>query len=252
MNTTQSSLLACLLLAGPWQVQAEFRIEGPATRVELIELYTSEGCSSCPPAERWMNGLKSAPGLWEQYIPMAWHVDYWDGLGWADRYADAAYSERQRNYAAHGRLSQVYTPGMLRAGREWRDWLRAAQPRAGSPTETGRLGLQQRGAASIDIRFTPAHQGPAPTVAHLAVLGFDLETEVPRGENAGRRLMHDFVVLGVAEAPLREGSASLELPRLKLAAPRMALVAWVTDDADPEPLQAAGGWWSPSDATTKP
>ncbi|MDB4793761.1 DUF1223 domain-containing protein, partial [Methylacidiphilales bacterium] len=66
----------------------------------LIELYSSEGCSSCPPAEAWVNDLKSAPELWKSIFPVVFHVDYWDGLGWPDRFSRADYTQRQRNYAA--------------------------------------------------------------------------------------------------------------------------------------------------------
>ena len=68
-------------------------------QVSLIELYTSEGCSSCPPAERWLSKLADDESLWSHFVPLAFHVDYWDYIGWKDPYASKEYSQRQRRYA---------------------------------------------------------------------------------------------------------------------------------------------------------
>ena len=63
---------------------AALSFQSPVEQTTLVELYTSEGCSSCPPAESWLNGLKESPGLWKDFVPLAFHVDYWDDLGWRD------------------------------------------------------------------------------------------------------------------------------------------------------------------------
>ncbi len=73
----------------------EARFESGPEQTALIELYTSEGCSSCPPAEAWMSHLKDDPGLWKQFVPIAFHVDYWDRLGWRDRFSSKRWTERQ-------------------------------------------------------------------------------------------------------------------------------------------------------------
>ena len=70
-----------------------------AQQVAILELYTSEGCSSCPPAESWLNNLKASPDLWKHFVPVAFHVDYWNSLGWTDRWSSPEFSERQRDYA---------------------------------------------------------------------------------------------------------------------------------------------------------
>lgn len=75
-------------------------LESGEERVRVIELFTSEGCSSCPPADAWLSGLMDDPGLWNSLIPVAFHVDYWDHIGWKDRFSDAAFTERQRRYAS--------------------------------------------------------------------------------------------------------------------------------------------------------
>ena len=70
------------------------RFTSGSNQVHLIELFSSEGCSSCPPAEQWLGGLREAPGLWRDFVPVAFHVDYWDRLGWRDRFSSPSYSER--------------------------------------------------------------------------------------------------------------------------------------------------------------
>ncbi len=91
----------------------------PERQVRLIELYTSEGCSSCPPADRWLSGLLTESHLWSSVVPIAFHVSYWDYLGWRDPFASEEYAKRQRIYASYGGTN-VYTPGFFVNGREWR------------------------------------------------------------------------------------------------------------------------------------
>ena len=104
------------LVAEPWSISSS------NTQVSLLELYTSEGCSSCPLADRWVSSLKDDPKLWKEFIPLSFHVDYWDYIGWKDRFASPAYSRRQKQYAQQGAVSTVYTPGFLNNGQEWRPW----------------------------------------------------------------------------------------------------------------------------------
>src|ERR1700677_1386741 len=66
----------------------------------LVELYSSEGCSSCPPAESWGGSLRQDSGLWKKFVPVEFHVNYWDDLGWKDPYASNEFTDRQKNYAA--------------------------------------------------------------------------------------------------------------------------------------------------------
>ena len=96
--------------------------ESGDTQSSLIELFTSEGCSSCPPAEKWLSALKSSPDLWKKTVPVAFHVDYWDHLGWRDRFAKPEFTSRQQRYAAAWGGDSVYTPGFVVNGKEWRGW----------------------------------------------------------------------------------------------------------------------------------
>ena len=97
MNPVRYIILG--VLAGLATDAAPIQFQSPERQVALVELYTSEGCSSCPPAESWLSGLKEKPGLWSEFVPVAFHVDYWNYLGWRDKWSSKEYSDRQRDYA---------------------------------------------------------------------------------------------------------------------------------------------------------
>lgn len=227
---------------------ASFSVTSPATRVTLVELFTSEGCSSCPPADRWLSGLQQAPGLWRDFIPVAFHVDYWDYIGWPDRFASPAYTTRQRTYAAQQSMRTIYTPGVFRNGKEWRQWRRQPGESVDDGTP-GALSLNVDGQIA-SVRFDAAEKAAAFAVT-VALLGFDIETKVKAGENSGRTLAHDFVVLALAQTGLdriEEGNAvsfygTLARPESPINADRQALVAWVSAAGSQDPIQAVGGWF---------
>src|SRR2546427_12578483 len=99
----------------------EVVFESKPTRTHLIELFTSEGCSSCPSAEAWLSKLKAEPRLWKDFVPIAFHVDYWDRLGWRDPFAAKEWTARQYQYSAVWKSDSVYTPGFWLDGREWHE-----------------------------------------------------------------------------------------------------------------------------------
>src|SRR6266850_4349150 len=94
--------------------------ESKPTRTHLIELFTSEGCSSCLSAEAWLSNLKNEPRLWQDFVPIAFHVDYWDHLGWRDPFASKTWTERQADYSARWKTDSVYTPAFVLDGVAWR------------------------------------------------------------------------------------------------------------------------------------
>ena len=218
---------------------------GPA-RASLLELYTSEGCSSCPPAEAWLSKLRDDPRLWKEIVPIAFHVDYWDNLGWKDRFASAAYTSRQREYAARWSSGSVYTPGFVLDGREWRGWF-SQQGLTSQKTAAGVLSINVPAAgraATVTYRSAGQSTGAAREVC-LAVLGFDVKSDVKAGENRGRALAHDFVALSYEKKPLLEKSAEFRLPAKPAGVGRLALAAWVVEPGKGEPEQAVGGWLAP-------
>jgi hypothetical protein len=215
-----------------------------ARRTELIELYTSEGCSSCPPAERWLAGLRGEPGLWRDFVPVAFHVNYWDNLGWPDRFASDQFTRRQYALAAAWGGGSVYTPCFVRDGAEWHP---ASAPGA-SDEVAGLL------AASYDpaggrcrVKFLPAEKTSGGYDVHVALLGGGLASNVTAGENAGETLRHEFVVLALVDAPMKmDGSAGgvdVTMPAINIdGVGRRALAAWITRRDELVPLQATGGW----------
>ena len=214
-------------------------------RVHVLELYTSEGCSSCPPADRWLSELKEDERLWREFIPIAFHVDYWNDIGWQDRFSSPAYSERQRNYARSKGLSTVYTPGFLLNGREWRSYfgLRKLALDPGSAAGNLTVTLEQQ---TVQATYQAGGQAPTRPLLNIAVLGFDLITRVDAGENRGKQLRHDFTVLGYKTATLsvtEEGYINTtQRPGVTIHAPRSGIAVWINDEGDLTPLQATGGW----------
>ncbi len=219
----------------------EVVFESKPQRAHFIELFTSEGCSSCPPAEEWMNGLKNHPRLWQDIVPVAFHVDYWDHLGWRDPFASKKWTERQADYSVRWKKESVYTPAFVLDGNEWQNG-----PLPPPSTETpGVLKIVVNG-DKVNATFKP-YGAPAAGryEIHLARLGFSMATDVTAGENSGKRLMHDFVVLGLTNETMKSGAKELQLPApAEPAAPnsRSALAAWVTKTGSMEPVQAVGGW----------
>lgn len=212
-------------------------------QVTLVELFTSEGCSSCPPADRFLSELRTDPGLWRDFAPLAFHVDYWDYIGWRDRFANAEFSARQRQYAREGGVNVVYTPGLFQNGFEWLGWRRGERPHA-STEAAGRLALNIDG-NQVSVAYRASDSDELNLEVHVALLGLGIESRITAGENDGRLLRHDFVVLGLNSTALAQVaqrySAELSMPRPVERAPQYAVVAWVSERGRQAPLQAVGG-----------
>jgi hypothetical protein len=206
---------------------------GPA-QARLIELYTSEGCSSCPPADRWLSALPASSAV----VPLAFHVDYWDRLGWRDPYGQAAFSQRQRD--RNRGLGWVYTPQVMLDGEDWRAWHRGL-PDGQAAAARAHLTLSltqtpQQIDARADSRFdtSAAKRGAK---LYLALYENRLVSRVTAGENAARTLHHDYVVREIA-GPFEPGDT---LHHFKLRPdwqPARLGVAAFALDANGKPLQA--------------
>src|SRR5262245_19439555 len=217
--------------------------ESGDTQNSLIELFTSEGCSSCPPAEKWLSELKSNQELWKKIIPVAFHVDYWDRLGWRDRFAKPEFTSRQQHYAATWGGDSVYTPGFVVNGKEWQRWLGGdAMPTSSAKVGVFRVSLGVDG--KLSASFVPETRQPRGLALNVALLGNDLESNIKRGENSRRKLRHDFVVLDLIEANMTSESnrwtGSIALPTRTGTDKPSALAAWITENGIP--VQATGGW----------
>jgi hypothetical protein len=202
----------------------------------VVELYTSEGCSSCPPADAWLSTLKGRGDV----IALGFHVHYWDRLGWPDRFASEAYTRRQYEAAARHGSRGVYTPQVLVDGSDWRGWPRlppAAAPRAEPPEVT----LLREPDGRVHARVAPAAASPQRLAAYWAVVENGHISRVRAGENAGETLRHDHVVRLHRELPpfaARDGlSSHLDVPP-GAAEHRRRIVFVVTSLADGRPVQA--------------
>ena len=104
------ALLFVATVASTTAFGREIVLESKPTRTHLLELFTSQGCSSCVPAEAWFSSLKNNPRLWQDFVPIAFHVDYWDHLGWRDLFASKVWTERQADYSARWKSESVIRP----------------------------------------------------------------------------------------------------------------------------------------------
>jgi len=246
---------AALLLAALNAVQAHAepcsaRTGAPTTA--LVELYTSEGCDSCPPADRWLSSLGSRGYAPERVVPIALHVDYWDYIGWKDPYARALFSTRQRKLAQVMRARIIYTPQVLLQGEDFRRWHSGAFDE--SVAKINVRPARARIALSLDARSKDAFAVEAraelldrsqrsQAALYLAAYENKLVSAVAAGENRGKTLTHDYVVfewvgpLGFsADGKLAERRSLPLLP--KAIAEHSGVVAFVQNRSTAEVLQA--------------
>lgn len=239
------------------------------THTTMLELYTSQGCSSCPPAEKWLSGFVDSRKLWTELVPINFHVDYWDYLGWKDPFANKAFSHRQRKYKLAKKTNTIATPGFTLNGRGWNGWFRGQPlPQRIAPLsgelealiESELIEVSFDADDDIDSRGENLNNTPSSIIAHAALLGFGINTAVRRGENAGRQLAHDFVVIDYEQQKLNRfkqdsqnsnGNQNTYNYKGRLPIPnntqvettQTALVVWVSRRGDPSPIQVAASWW---------
>jgi hypothetical protein len=240
-------LALALCLAGGAHAARCTAESGPGTTA-LVELYTSEGCSSCPPADRWLSavGKRYEP---RRLVPLALHVDYWDYIGWKDPYARREFALRQKKLSALQRLAFVYTPQVVLQGRDFRGWadsgFDAAVARINAQPAKAHLSLAILAvdAAGLDVEAGARLGQPSADAAlYIAAYRSRLENRVDAGENRGRILSHDYVALEW-KGPIPLGQDRLvERRRLALvpgAGPaESGVAAFVQDRRTGEVLQA--------------
>jgi hypothetical protein len=239
------------IVAAPAMADVCTAQSGPQT-VALIELYTSEGCNSCPPADRWLSSIvpAGAAGANENAIALAFHVDYWDRLGWKDRFAAPAWTERQYAMARANRSRLVYTPQVLVQGHDVPDWqgkrgIGAIAAVATRPARA-RIALEaeaQRGAIAVKATANVPAAGERRNAAlFVALADSRLVSEVKAGENAGVRLTHDHVVRtlrgGLAVNPAGDATGTLTLPLPAEGGSATTVVAFVQNTETGDVLQA--------------
>lgn len=230
--TTLLTLAAAAMPIASTAAAASCQARSGPTAPTVVELYTSEGCSSCPPADRWLSTLKGRSDV----LPLAFHVTYWDRLGWPDRFATPEGTTRQHELAAAAGRAQVYTPQVLADGRDWRIWPKLPAPQASAVALT----LQREGDL-VTAEVTATSATAARLAGYWAVLEDQHQSAVRAGENAGETLRHDHVVRlykPVAAWGASQGARSqLSVSRGVAEHPRRVVFV-VTDAATQRPLQA--------------
>jgi hypothetical protein len=228
-------------LAGCWALAivpagaAGCSAESTALSPVVVELYTSEGCNSCPPADRWLSSLTGRPGV----LALAFHVDYWDRLGWVDRFADPAYTQRQRQLQTTSGAAFVYTPQVVVDGRDW-NW--RSQPLPPQRPASIEVTLTQKD-SQVEAVVQPREGAPTRLAAYWAVLEDGHVSDVRAGENAGATLRHDHVVRSYRPASAwkaaeRAHRLAFDLPAVREPARPQRIALVVYDARTALPLQA--------------
>jgi hypothetical protein len=209
------------------------RATSAAQAPTVVELYTSEGCSSCPPADRWLSTLKGRPDV----LALSFHVTYWDRLGWPDRFASPEGTARQHELARLFGSPQVYTPQVVVNGQDWRRWPQLPTAAAPAPLV---VSLQREGGV-VTAQVAATTTGSARLAGYWAVLEDGHTTRVRAGENNGETLRHDHVVRLYQPLPAwaaaQPRTASLQVSTGVPEHPRRVVFV-VTDAATQKPLQA--------------
>jgi hypothetical protein len=226
------------------------QFESSERQAALVELYTSEGCSSCPSAESWLTRLKDKQGLWIDFIPIAFHVDYWDYLGWRDKWSSKQYSDRQRDYAGAWGGDSIYTPEFVLNGKEWHNWFELRGAPGLSESKPGILKVTSEDTHHWQVSFIPTEAGKGIYEVNAALLVSDMGSDVKAGENTGRHLQHDFAVVKLIKEPLTgkdDGFQGVFTIAAVQNAPgnRLALAVWATHSGGLDPVQSVGGWLTP-------
>jgi hypothetical protein len=232
------------------EARADERSEGGSSGVAVVELFTSEGCSSCPPADRVLAGLAESGDT--RIYALSFHVDYWDELGWPDRFASSTYTSRQQTYAWTLGTRGMYTPQMIVNGTEEfvgsdRDRAAAVVSQALAKAPAVRLAIHPRWtapyAATINYDVSAV---PRTASIVLAVVEPQAMTSVLRGENAGKTLRHANVVRSLTSSPLAATTGSVVVPvPPSLARPGAEVIGWVQLAATARGMPVVGAARSP-------
>ena len=223
------------------RVQSANGSEKNGKPVAVVELFTSEGCSSCPPADENLQRISELAVEGLNVIPLSFHVDYWNGLGWTDPFSQEGFSERQQDYAVAMKRKGVYTPQMIvngvyefnGASKDLSDKaiglaldrvvrhsidLKVADPGSGSVG----LPLSYRVASLLSDAGDDSEY-----VLNVAIVTDTETVDVPRGENGGRKLSHVWVVKSLETRPLKDGTGTVEVDAALVQKNHTRLVAYV-------------------------
>jgi hypothetical protein len=226
-------------------------VSGPQTAA-LVELYTSEGCDSCPPADRWLRTIAPVSIKAGRVVPIALHVDYWDYIGWKDPFAKPIFTARQRELARLGRSSVIYTPQVMLGARDYRTWSTPSRfdadvKRINETPAKARitLSLERAGSGVLTVHGdaeVPNASDRADAALYVTLVESGLTSQVRAGENKGVTLAHDHVVREWWGPLVLAGEGRAELtrtyPRSETKSSALGLAAFVQDQRSGSILQA--------------
>lgn len=187
------------LMASPTFAAETIIISSNGQQTAVLELYTSEGCSSCPSADRWLAALVELPNDELDVLALAFHVDYWDYLGWKDRFGSPRYTSRQRQLGSNNNQRTIYTPEFFVDGKEARgtrkvlDKIRSANKRQ-AQIQLKLSISKSSNALQIELQSVTPDAVDKPLRHRYFVYENQLMSDVTRGENSGERLFHQQVV----------------------------------------------------------
>lgn len=235
--TTAAAIAIAVALSMSLAQAATCQATSPKNTIALVELYTSQGCSSCPPADRWLSQLPSRIDS-SRAVPLALHVGYWDYIGWKDPFAKREFNDRQSQLAALNGNRTRYTPGVFVQGRET-NWsqssafdaqLRAVNQRPAAATITLDKIETRDGKVEVRAQAELAAANAARNARlFVALVQNGISTKVTAGENRGETLANDRVTRAWS-GPLPLGTRTVSLSVPSTAARDLALVAFVEDD----------------------
>ena len=239
-------LFALPLVACLWTGYVSGAGDGPAVAAVpvLVELFTAEGCSSCPPADTLLEKLiASQPAAGVQIVGLGEHVDYWDRLGWKDRFSSAALTARQQKYAVRSKGSDIYTPQMVVDGQDGfvgsdlNAARRAIERARATPHGSVRIAVDGPAANVVHVALTVSNLPPSGTGDRadllVAITEDHLRSDVKRGENQGRTLTHAAVAHDIRTVAENLGASAAAETTVKLASdwvrPHLKVVAFVQE-----------------------
>ncbi len=248
MRNRYSTLLTIALTGLLGGAAGHTATAGNVQRVALLELYTSEGCNSCPPVDRWVSSLPQPQFVPQRLVVLAFHVDYWNYLGWHDRFSQRHFTERQQARVRANGLRTAYTPQLVLNGRDFRDTagiekqvarINAQAPDVNLTLRADKMGLALKTSVSVNPVVPSTRE---PMELYVALYENNLESEVQAGENRGKRLQHDYVVrVLIGPVPVAPDKPILKEWRIPLAADwktaDMGLAAFVQSARSGEVLQ---------------
>jgi hypothetical protein len=189
--------IALLLLAISSAQAQTISIKSGPFQTPVLELYTSEGCSSCPPADRWLTEVIKLPTQELDVLALAFHVDYWDYIGWKDSFASPQYTNRQRMLAKANRQNSIYTPEFLLNGTETRGSRNIISKIRQSNLRSSPVQLElkvDKQSEIIDLQLTNHNLTDDDLNIEFVIFEDNLSSQVDAGENAGKQLTHQHVV----------------------------------------------------------